>query len=358
MSANARLFALRQLTGMTQKAFAPIIGIQQAHYSQIEKGVRPLTGAQREALIERFELPETYFDEEDLPYGAASLNYRRRKLTAKQVAMATATFGLTEQSLTKDQGPTGYEPFYEGPAPSKRTPAQIEQFALETRRRIGMKPDRPVNNVTRCMERLGIFVAPLQNPLLDLTKLDGISTPIYRFRPFVSTLNYDVPGDRFRFSAAHELGHIVLHSSGHDGSLSDRESEADRFAAEFLMPKGVFKDLLTPDLTLNAFAQLKANWGVSIQSLVRRSFDLGFIDRERYRSLNIQIANRGWKKNEPVFIPVEKSIRSAPLFLSKLTQAASPSDPPSLGAVVDLNNYRPTQGARSLDTGQRKPNVP
>lgn len=340
MSANARLFALRQLTGMTQKAFAPIIGIQQAHYSQIEKGLRPLTAPQQELLIERFQLEDSFFDEEDLPYGAASLNYRRRQLTAKQVAMATVTFGLTEQSLTKGQGPISYEPFYDGPASSKRTPTQIEQFAIETRRRIGMQLDKPVNNVTRCMERLGIFVAPLQNPLLDLTKIDGISTPVYRYRPFVSALNYDVPGDRFRFSAAHELGHVVLHSSGHDGSLSDREGEADRFAAEFLMPRKVFDGLLSPDLTLNAFAQLKAQWGVSIQALVRRSFDLGFIDRERYRSLNIQIANRGWKKSEPVDIPVERPIRSAPLFLSKLTQPCSASGPAGLANVVDLNSYR------------------
>lgn len=353
MSANARLLSLRQLTGMTQKAFAPIIGIQQAHYSQIEKGLRPLTDAQQKELIEWFNLDDSYFEEEDLPYGVASLNYRRRQLTAKQVAMATATFGLTEQALTKGQGPINYEPFYNGPASSRRSPDQIEQFAIETRQRIGMGLDRPVNNVTRCMERLDILVAPLQNPLLDLTKIDGISTPVYRFRPFVSTLNYNVPGDRFRFSAAHELGHIVLHSSGHDGSLSDRENEADRFAAEFLMPRRVFEGLLSPDLTLNAFAQLKAQWGVSIQALIRRSFDLGFIDRERYRSLNIQIANRGWKKSEPVFIPVEKPTRSAPLFLSKLVQASTTSGPVGLENVVEIDAFRRSSIAGENTGAQR-----
>lgn len=51
---------------------------------------------------------------------------------------------------------------------------------------------------------------------------------------------------RFRFTAAHELGHIVLHSkltgvfrdSGDDSDFVARkiEREADRFAASFLMP--------------------------------------------------------------------------------------------------------------------------
>lgn len=54
---------------------------------------------------------------------------------------------------------------------------------------------------------------------------------------------------RFRFTAAHELGHVLLHSrvSEHfrdsaDGDFMDRrfEREADRFAASFLMPIPAF----------------------------------------------------------------------------------------------------------------------
>lgn len=340
MSASERLLTLRQLTGMTQKDFAPLLGIQQAHYSQIEKGLRPLTVAQHRALVNRFSLPPDFFTEAPVSYGPASLNFRRRKLSAKQVSMATATFGVTEQYITANRGPVEHVPMSDGPAKSKRPPEEIASFAHETRQLIGMADDKAVNNVTKCMQRIGIEVVPLANPQLDLTKIDGISTPIYRFKPFVSTLNYQVPGDRFRFSAAHELGHIMLHSNGHDGSLADREAEADRFAAEFLMPRSVFSQILSPDLTLNAFAQLKASWGVSIQALIRRSYDLGFIDRERYRSLNIQVANRGWKKKEPVEIPVEKPLNPCPPFLSGLSEDMAHVQDSTLAQVFSLDDFR------------------
>lgn len=342
MGSYERLLALRHVTGLTQKDFAPLLGIRQSHYSQIEKGLRPLAEGQRRTLIKLFNLEPDYFEAEAIPYNASSLNYRRRRLSARQVAMATATFGLTEQFLTRDHGPSELASICEGPVKSKRSRPEIAELAAETRRLIGVPQDKAINNVTRCMQRIGILVAPLKNPQLELEKIDGISTPSYRFKPFVTTLNYQVPGDRFRFSAAHELGHIILHSAGHDGSLADREAEADAFAAEFLMPRGTFLHLLSPDLTLNSFARLKAEWGVSIQALIRRNFDLGFIDRERYRSLNIQVANRGWKKKEPIPIPVEKTLNSAPSFVSELEVdgLSAPVESGPLAEVLDLSSFR------------------
>ena len=46
-------------------------------------------------------------------------------------------------------------------------------------------------------------------------------------------MNSDMPGDRHRFNLAHELGHALMHRH----STGECESEANRFAAEFLMPK-------------------------------------------------------------------------------------------------------------------------
>lgn len=342
MGINERLLTLRHVTGLTQKDFAPLIGIRQAHYSQIEKGLRPLGESHRRSLVELFNLEPDYFETDAIAYSASSLNYRRRKLSARQVAMATATFGLIEQYLTRDHGPSELPPVSEGPIKSKRSTTEIAKLAAETRRLIGIPQDKAINNVTRCMQRIGILVAPLENPQLEVEKIDGISTPSYRFKPFVTTLNYQVPGDRFRFSAAHELGHIMLHSAGHDGSLADRESEADAFAAEFLMPRSAFMHLLSPDLTLNSFARLKTEWGVSIQALIRRNLDLGFIDRDRYRSLNIQVANRGWKKREPIPIPVEKVLNPAPRFVSemKVDQLAAANRPGPIADVLDIASFR------------------
>ena len=119
------------------------------------------------------------------------------------------------------------------------------------------------------------------------------------------TLDLDKPGDRLRFSAAHELGHVLVHTESKPLSREVREAEADTFASAFLLPREAMLDELSPALTLAGYSRIKARWGVSMQAVIRRSFDLGVIDRDRYRSLQIQISSRGWRKDEPVDIPKE-----------------------------------------------------
>jgi Zn-dependent peptidase ImmA (M78 family) len=52
--------------------------------------------------------------------------------------------------------------------------------------------------------------------------------------------------ERWIFSAAHELGHLLLHLDAYDVALEEedeqQEKEADRFASHFLMPANVFRE--------------------------------------------------------------------------------------------------------------------
>ena len=50
-----------------------------------------------------------------------------------------------------------------------------------------------------------------------------------------------MPGDRYKFSLAHELGHIVM---GHRGNDEAEEREADFFAAHLLIPRPVIAGFL------------------------------------------------------------------------------------------------------------------
>ena len=134
--------------------------------------------------------------------------------------------------------------------------------------------------------------------------LDGIS-----FRgeglPPLFFMNRDVPGERFRFSLAHELGHMVLH--GVPGDDEEMEHEADRFAAAFLMPAAEIRPYLTTP-KLSAFARVKAFWKVSIKALIKRAHDLKLITDNQYRWLNVQYS-KAFKAGEPVPIELEKPSR-------------------------------------------------
>lgn len=116
-------------------------------------------------------------------------------------------------------------------------------------------------------------------------------------------VNSTAPADRMRLSLAHELGHIVMHRSASD----TMEAEADRFAAELLMPA---KDI-RPHLSQMSFkraAHLKPYWRTSMASLIRRARDLGKLDQAIYSRMFRRFSQLGYRKNEPVKIPEEKAL--------------------------------------------------
>ncbi|RZJ94903.1 MAG: ImmA/IrrE family metallo-endopeptidase, partial [Hymenobacter sp.] len=108
-------------------------------------------------------------------------------------------------------------------------------------------------------------------------------------------VNREVDLDRLRFNIAHELGHLVMHSD----CLPDaeREKEAHRFAAEFLMPGHEIHDQLI-NLKIEGLMALKARWGCSMAALVQRARHLGLLGEERYKSMLIGLSP--YRKKEPV----------------------------------------------------------
>lgn len=292
---------------MTQKVFAAELGVGQAALSQIERGDRPLTAEHMVIARRRFNIPFDFFEAPPITYGPNDLNYRTRKLTRPQQDRAAVTFGLIEQAVrgnTDVANITGSLDAASYDSLRARPLREIEALAAGARQLIGIRSDKVINNVTRCIERLQILVTGL--PAWEPNaRIDGISSPLRTEEPFVVALDLDKPGDRLRFSAAHELGHVLIHTESRPLSREAREAEADTFASSFLLPREAMLEELSPTLTLAGYSRIKARWGVSMQAAIRRSFDLGIIDKDRYRSLQIQISSRGWRKVEPVDIPRE-----------------------------------------------------
>ena len=307
MDPNLRLKNLRQLHGMTQKAFAAELGIGQSQLSQIERGDRQLTAQHMVTARQRFNIPLDFFSAAPISYGPTELNYRTRKLTQAQQERAATLFGLTEQAVrnsvdtSNTTGSLGIGDNGGQPRPLR----EIEAIAAAARQLIGIRHEKVINNVTRCIERIGILVTGIDFGNVS-SRIDGISSPYRTDEPFVATLDLHKSGDRIRFSGAHELGHILLHTENNRPFDKDiRENEADMFASAFLMPRKSIIDELSPGLTLAGYSRVKARWGVSIQAIIRRALDLGVIDKDRYRSLQIQVSSRGWRTAEPVHVPIE-----------------------------------------------------
>jgi hypothetical protein len=138
-------------------------------------------------------------------------------------------------------------------------------------------------------------------------------------------------GDRQRFTVAHELGHLVLHTSRRGIPSKQAEDEAHRFAGAFLMPQERAREALEGNVTLREFAELKARWGVSIAALIMRAGQLELVDDARKTSLFKQLGARGWRTAEPVMVHAEQ-----PALMRAMLARKFGEPPPLMLASEDL----------------------
>lgn len=178
---------------------------------------------------------------------------------------------------------------------------EIEDAAEEVRRywRMG---EGPISNMVLLLENQGSIVARDQ---LGAESLDGLSEFVAgEGRPYVLLGTDKGTPVRWRFDAAHELGHMVLHSKLPPEALARPEQfkrieeQAHRFAAAFLLPMASFGDDLFA-VSLDAFRALKPKWKVSIAMMIRRSRQANLLSEQAEKKLWISLARRKWRTVEP-----------------------------------------------------------
>ena len=194
----------------------------------------------------------------------------------------------------------------------------IEAFAADTRRAAGLDDNDVVGNCIRRAERLGIVVLPMDDELgrhLGLSLRVNVTPVIRVSRPLLTKDGVNPPGDRQRFTVAHEIGHLALHAITPPPATAAEarlvEQQAHRFAGAFLTPADPLLadlDQLGGRVTLSMLAQLKETWGVAIKMLVVRLRQLRRIDDGHARSLYKQISARKWNAAEPIEVGNEHAI--------------------------------------------------
>ena len=126
-------------------------------------------------------------------------------------------------------------------------------------------------------------------------------------------------GDRHRLNVAHELGHLTLNPS----EDADEEKAAFRFGAAFLAPAEPLRREVGEKrslIQLEELLYLKRRYGMSMQALLFRLRDLAVITESYYRRWCIDISKLGWKKREPIEIPLEKPERFQQQVLRALSE--------------------------------------
>lgn len=145
--------------------------------------------------------------------------------------------------------------------------------------------DRPVAHLVRLLEAHGVLVALL--PFNDAGRVDAFSTAATP-RPVVVLTAEKDNVYRHRFTAAHELGHLLMHADAAPGDPA-HEREADAFAAELLMPRVRLLEELPARLDLPRLVALQQTWGVSVEALLYRGRELGVYSEATHRRGRLRI---------------------------------------------------------------------
>lgn len=209
--------------------------------------------------------------------------------------------------------------------------------------------EMPVPSVIRVLEKQGVRVLQVHST----ARIDGISA---RFgKSPVVALNPNTSNDRFRFNAAHELGHHLFDDGGDDeGSDHDGDDRAHDFASHFLIPDAQVEKAFE-GFSMVKLVRFKELFGVSLAAMIYRGKKLGLIPQPLYERIWRDFSRLGWRTKEPGHVQADHSIR-----LEQLIEEATNDKRMSHGdiagfASVDASVIR----ARVLEAiGGREPVLP
>ena len=293
------LATARQARGLTQAGLARETGLSQAFISKAEAGHVELDGERLGRVAEVLCFPVSLLSLTAELHALVSTCVFHRKSSSLSVSKTKQVHARLDLARVQLE-----ELLHEASAPEvrlRRMPLPMNgevaprDIARQFRIELGFA-NGPVRNLTAAVEDAGVVVLSWD---LGSRKGDAVSQWLDGHRPTMLTYRA-APGDRLRFSIAHELGHAVMHTE----PVDRQEQQADQFAGELLMPAEVIREELD-HLDMPAVARLKARWGVSMAALIRRARDLAQISDYRYKELNIELSNAGWRSREPVEVPPE-----------------------------------------------------
>lgn len=292
-TANATMVTLaRESRGMTQTELARAAKVSQALLSKIEAGVKPVSGPILERLVQALGYPEKFFFQTDTIFGPGIGEFfhrRRMDISNKVITRLHAIINIMIIHVGRLLRSVNLPPLKI--CPIDKDDFESPQEVAEALRTIWQIPSGPIPDVMRTIENAGGIVIrfPFGTP-----QIDAISRWIPGLPPLFF-VNEGLTTDRERMSLCHELGHIIMHKVPNP----QMEGEANEFAGAFLLPEQDISSQLHR-INLDRLAVLKPVWKVSMAALLFRATELRKVSQPVAKILWAQMAQRGFKRREPV----------------------------------------------------------
>ncbi|PYC27399.1 DNA-binding protein [Aquipseudomonas alcaligenes] len=279
---GASLRLARIFCGLALEEVAEKVGKTRQYISKLETNQNTPTEQLMQDLADSLNVEVGFFAPKSRRLNEDQFHFRKlltTKNTIKQVAIARgemidSLIRLLEQEVKFPQNDIPS-------LPNIQTTEDIERAAEYCRNAwsLGLGP---VGSMTRLVENLGAVVTTFEG----LSKeIDALSVSVER--PFIVRNTAKESACRQRFDIAHELGHLVMHEGIVTGDRVT-ESQANRFASSFLLPRSMmFKLFPKPNgsrLDWIGMSEFKLKWKVSKAAIIYRARQLELISEAQYKS--------------------------------------------------------------------------
>lgn len=304
LAVNGEMVTLaREYRGLSQTALAQSVGVRQQAVARLESGDSSAMADTKIALLYRqLGFPPLFFesDAQRLGFGSSSYFYRTRITSAKDRKRIASVTNLLRLCLEDALKVVDFQGRYDIPRYLADGHNPVDAAAMI--RMAWNVPDGPITNLTRLVEQAGAVILEAN---FGSNIIDGTSLCLGGLPPLIF-INKNLAADRYRFTLAHELGHVVMH----DVPNEYMEPQANLFAGALLMDDLSFRRSYSETChgkpSLRGLMQMKRRWNVSVGSMIYRLGVLEKIDERQKRSLNIQLSRKGWRSSpEPQFYEKE-----------------------------------------------------
>lgn len=307
----------RHYRGFHQKELAERVGVDAAYLSRAENGTvtpsPPVVERCATALNVRAEFFFRPFNVSGLPLSYHPMFRKRQSVAQRDTDRVLADANIRAMHLRTLMPSVEFKPELSLPRyDPDEYKGDYREIARLVRRAWAI-PSGPLLNLTSYVERAGIFVFHADLEKIDV---DGLTLRLAGLPPVI-VLNKHMPGDRLRFTLAHELAHLVMH----DVPSREMEKEANAFASALLLPiEDLRSHLRSRPIDLRLIARLKPEWRVSMAALIYAAHANKLISDDEALRLRKRMSAMGFNKSEPpeLNVSVEQTTLDKALFNAHL----------------------------------------
>lgn len=297
---SIRLHRARKAAGLSLRELGEHVGVSHAAIKKYEDGIAFPSSDILIRLSRTLKVRSEYFFRPD-PVTLAGIEYRKHNSLPKK-RLDAITFEVIDQIERRielenlfPQSPVKTFSIIKELAATVTTIDQIEEIAERVRKRWDLGFD-PIPDLIAVLETNGVRVFMIDADTGK--KFDGLAANVNGMPIVVVGRHW--PGDRQRFTLAHELGHLMLETRLADDL--DEEIACNRFAAAFLFPRASVLQELGEHrnaIELKELGLLKHEFGLSMTGILYRARELGIISAA-YLAEQIKLfRSKGWDRKEP-----------------------------------------------------------